>query len=113
MIDLESKYSELLENAFDTSFPNEWNELVENLCDFIWTEHKNDLDRYFYFMEQHEKYPDKYEEPIKPIRPSVAQIKEKFGGLRFYADNLTEKMQGAVDFAEQLSYHIQPQGKQE
>jgi len=37
----------------------------------------------------------------------VAQIKEKFGGLRYYADgDLDETMYGAIDFAESLSYTI-------
>ena len=37
----------------------------------------------------------------------VAQIKEKFGGLRFYVYNeLSESMQLAVDDAEELSYTI-------
>lgn len=37
----------------------------------------------------------------------IAQIKEKFGGLRYYADgDLDEAMYGAIDFAESLSYTI-------
>lgn len=37
----------------------------------------------------------------------IAQIKEKFGGLRYYADgDLDENMYGAIDFAESLSYTI-------
>jgi hypothetical protein len=37
----------------------------------------------------------------------IAQIKEKFGGLRYYADgDLDEAMDGAIDFAESLSYTI-------
>lgn len=37
----------------------------------------------------------------------IAQIKEKFGGLRYYAHgDLDEAMYGMIDFAESLSYTI-------
>lgn len=37
----------------------------------------------------------------------IAQIKEKFGGLRYYADgHIDEQMNGMIDFAESLSYTI-------
>ena len=38
--------------------------------------------------------------------PRVAQIKEKFGGLRFYADNTDEYMNGLIDMAEKISIHV-------
>jgi hypothetical protein len=37
----------------------------------------------------------------------IEQIKEKFGGLRYYADgDVDEQMAGMIDFAESLSYTI-------
>lgn len=37
----------------------------------------------------------------------IAQIKEKFGGLRYYTDGyIDEQMDGMIDFAESLSYTI-------
>lgn len=37
----------------------------------------------------------------------ICQIKEKFGGLRFYLlDDSNKVIQGMIDFAEDLSYHI-------
>ena len=41
----------------------------------------------------------------KPII-NVTQIKEKFGGLRFYYDGGDNKIDGMVWLAEELSYHI-------
>lgn len=35
--------------------------------------------------------------------PRAAQVKEKFGGLRFYANGATPEQHDAIDFAEQLS----------
>ena len=34
------------------------------------------------------------------------QIKEKFGGLRFYVNHATERQNGMIDFAENISMHI-------
>jgi long-subunit acyl-CoA synthetase (AMP-forming) len=36
----------------------------------------------------------------------IQQIKEKFGGLRFYYSGGDELIRGMVNFAESLSYHI-------
>jgi hypothetical protein len=38
--------------------------------------------------------------------PVVAQVKEKFGGLRFYVDGGTEKHWAYIRFAEAMSYSI-------
>ena len=38
--------------------------------------------------------------------PKVAQVKEKFGGLRFYADYTNEYMNNLIDTAEKMSIHI-------
>lgn len=35
--------------------------------------------------------------------PCVSQVKEKFGGLRFYVDNLYGNMDKLIDYAEALS----------
>lgn len=43
-------------------------------------------------------------EPICPV--TIAQIKEKFGGLRFYADGGDDHVHGMISFAESLSYNI-------
>ena len=38
---------------------------------------------------------------------TISQIKEKFGGLRYYTDGyIDEQMDGMIDFAESLSYTI-------
>lgn len=38
--------------------------------------------------------------------PKAAQVKEKFGGLRFYLDGGTDKMFDAIDKAEAASYSL-------
>jgi hypothetical protein len=48
----------------------------------------------------------KYAKPEKGIPQVVAkQIKEKFGGLRFYYEGGNDKIKGMVDYASALSYH--------
>ena len=44
----------------------------------------------------------KYEE----IDINVLQVKEKFGGLRFYIYDSDEYIDGAISLAESMSYHI-------
>lgn len=36
----------------------------------------------------------------------ATQVKEKFGGLRFYAQCVTERQEAMIDFAEALSFRI-------
>jgi len=36
----------------------------------------------------------------------ASQVKEKFGGLRFYMDGATDEMRELISIAEALSYHI-------
>lgn len=43
-------------------------------------------------------WSDKIEQPIDQVK--VSQIKEKFGGLRFYYDGGDEYIEGMVDMAE-------------
>lgn len=38
--------------------------------------------------------------------PKVVQVKEKFGGLRFYIDTGSDAIFNIIDFAEDLSYSI-------
>ena len=38
--------------------------------------------------------------------PVASQVKEKFGGLRFYVDRATKEHHEVIDFAERMSYHI-------
>lgn len=65
-----------------------WYSLVENLVDTI----------------------DRYQRPLvrngKAEFIHIEQIKEKFGGLRFYYSGGDEYVAGAVDFAERLSYSL-------
>lgn len=67
---------------------NGWYMLLDTLCSQLQfdTDHNNREDRY----------------------PQVVavQVKEKFGGLRFYTNGHNDAQGGAISLAESLSYHI-------
>ena len=52
-----------------------------------------------------EKYKLQRQQAIDQM-PVVSQIKEKFGGLRFYVDNGNENVYAVANYAEALSYRI-------
>jgi hypothetical protein len=63
-----------------------WYMLVDNLCNFL--QSTIDLNK------------DTYPQVV------AAQVKEKFGGLRFYVNSANDEQYGAISFAEHLSYSI-------
>jgi hypothetical protein len=42
----------------------------------------------------------------RPPQVKAVQVKEKFGGLRFYVNSADNYVYGIIHFAESLSYHI-------
>lgn len=69
-----------------------WYDLIECLCQVI--------DNYMYNERSRAKY-----EKRKPCNYIEAtQVKEKFGGLRFYMSHEPEEISGAVSMAERMSY---------
>ncbi len=40
------------------------------------------------------------------VIPVAAQVKEKFGGLRFYIDSYTDEAEALIDIAEKASYEV-------
>ena len=52
-------------------------------------------------MGPNELMSDEAFDEIHQVR--VAQVKEKFGGLRFYVDNADDYVRGAIEMAEMMS----------
>jgi len=72
-----------------------WFDIVESLCANI----QNHVD---WKRRQHPELSDgEFDEEHQPV---AAQVKEKFGGLRFYMDNTDDYIQGAISMAESVSY---------
>ena len=70
-----------------------WYDLIDALCKKI--QHHVDWES---------KYPKPHEENIEQV--VAIQVKEKFGGLRFYCDGGDDITRGMVSMAEEMSYHI-------
>jgi len=87
------EFQKLYPNLFKTyprsgfALSNGWDKLVHGLCAIL---------------EHHIKHLP--EEVAKDI--SVAQVKEKFGGLRFYMVRQDEFISGAIALAEYMSFSI-------
>lgn len=71
-----------------------WYDLIESICSVIENYMNNEKDR----AKFEKRDPCPYIEAI--------QVKEKFGGLRFYTDYSTGEISGAVSMAERMSYKI-------
>lgn len=81
---------------------NGWYNIIDCLCDSIqqYIDHNQESwDRY----KDLEEKPKWLKEPVPQIE--AVQVKEKFGGLRFYVTGTDEYVRGLINMAESLSYH--------
>jgi len=80
---LKAKFPEMFdESCIEIAIGEGWSHIVTSLCSAI------------QFQIDHND----------PDQIKVLQIKEKFGGLRFYASGCNDYLQGMISFAESLSY---------
>lgn len=108
-----------------------WYGLIDHLCQVLMYDyreaeraflvhhkHLNDdqtkwkeWERKYYTKENYIQAREKFIEERANV-PVAMQVKEKYGGLRFYCDlkNTTveraERLQACIDYAESLSYHV-------
>lgn len=88
--ELIKKYPKILDNA--RGYPGVgkgWLHLIDALCEWL------------QFNTDKNSHIDYYATQVKAV-----QIKEKFGGLRFYVDDASDVQYAAISFAEHMSYHI-------
>ena len=85
--------------AWGFSHGDGWFDIIDTLCLIIQC-HTDSKRKQAPFAEMPD---DEFDETHQPI---AAQVKEKFGGLRFYCDNTDDYIQGAISLAESLSYRI-------
>jgi hypothetical protein len=77
-----------------------WYTIIENLCGCILNEYENDMSQFKYKLEAGKVTEEDRPEPVR-----VVQVKEKFGGLRFYVDAASQTIHGMIRMAEAMSYH--------
>ena len=85
----QNKYPNLFKEYPRSGFylPNGWDHLVHNLCSLV---------------EDHiTRLPEEIREHVQ-----CAQVKEKFGTLRFYMEQDTPYIRGVIELAELMSYDI-------
>lgn len=99
-----------------------WYNLIDTLCHLLYNDYSQAKDRYesikdlagqprwvgsdkIVTQEQIDEAKAKMEEEEKKV-PVASQVKEKFGGLRFYVNGATDKHWNYITFAESMSYRI-------
>jgi hypothetical protein len=103
---------------------NGWYNLIDVLCGMLYSDYINAKEKYERTKEWFEEsghYPWRNGRAITPeeveelrlkmveeeqLVPVASQVKEKFGGLRFYVNHASEKHYNYITFAENMSYRI-------
>lgn len=99
-----------------------WYDLIDTLCGLLTSEYRQAKSRYEYAKEcfdnggktlwGKEVTSEEVEQKLSAMKeaektvPTVVQVKEKFGGLRFYVNAATDKHWNYITFAENMSYKI-------
>lgn len=74
-----------------------WFGIIDSLC--------NTIQSHVNWKRNSEPFNTLSDEEFDEIHQTVAvQVKEKWGGLRFYANNTDDYIRGAIDIAETMSY---------
>lgn len=99
-------------NDWGFEVPDGWYDLIENTCRVLYNHYRNAQWRMEYAEKMKDKDPSLFEKYSKELEeetsnlPVFTQIKEKFGTLRLYADNVNDYSDGIIGLAESLSEHI-------
>jgi hypothetical protein len=97
-----------------------WYTIIDTLCGLLTCDYRNAKSRYeiikdkvdkplwegstkIVTQEQIDEAKTKLDEEIAKV-PVAVQVKEKFGGLRFYVQAATDKHYSYITFAESMSY---------
>jgi hypothetical protein len=98
-----------------------WYNIIDVLCGLLTSEYRQAQSRYDFIkdkvdqpqwegskkiitQEQIDEAKAKLDEETLKV-PVAVQVKEKFGGLRFYVQAATDKHYQYISFAESMSYH--------
>ena len=98
---------------------NGWYNIIDTLCGMLTSEYRGAKSRYEHLLEtgvggilygtktvtqeELDKAKAKLDEETLKV-PVAVQVKEKFGGLRFYVQAATDKHYNYISFAESMSY---------
>lgn len=106
------RYPDLIKKSDEICFGigEGWYNIIDALCCFI----SSDVTRARYELNYALKHPEsKFVKPVPELEarlakaledlPTIVQVKEKFGGLRFYIDGGTHDHNIAIGFAEYMA----------
>lgn len=99
--DLEQSYPEMYHNVYcGISISEGWYPIVKQMSDIMYNHVKYNNQRREMLLHE-----NKYNQTIPEYLeyPEVHQIKEKFGGLRFYADKVDDFCDGVIRMAEAMA----------
>lgn len=98
---METKYPKMFSKPYGgMAIGAGWFDLVETLCSLIQGRIDSRYKQHTYSVTNNLKIVPATKQVV------VAQVKEKFGGLRFYYDGGDEYIAGLVDMTETMSYNI-------
>ena len=93
------KYPKIFARVTWTEHDDGWYHIIDSLCATIQS-HIN-------HKRKTEPFASLTNEEFDEIHQTrIAQVKEKFAGLRFYVDNADDYVRGAIDNAENISFKI-------
>jgi hypothetical protein len=110
--ELAKRWPDLFQKSgdFELSVGDGWYNIVDTLCGFLSQKVERAKTRLQYALDN----PTAKIEPVGQLEaivshelkelPTISQVKEKFGSLRFYMDNATTEQYAYVEFAEAMSY---------
>ena len=87
------KYPKIFSNLKYTECGDGWYDIIDSLCAVL----QNEADNVAYRLPEEEK---------EASQPLAAQVKEKFGGLRFYIYGGNEEKWGAIRMAQAMSFKV-------
>ena len=99
-----------------------WYNIIDTLCGMLTSDYNNAKSRYDFIkdklnlpqwegsnkivtQEMIDEAKAKLDEEAERV-PVASQVKEKFGGLRFYVQAATDKHYSYINFAESMSYRV-------
>jgi hypothetical protein len=121
-----NRFGDMRETAMCWGFEcgDGWYNIIDVLCGLMTSEYRQRKESYEFAKECLEKHGGKFpwggdkEVTAKEVEekrlameeaaariPVASQVKEKFGGLRFYVQAATDKHYNYITFAENMSYH--------
>ena len=95
-----AKYPEIFSHMKWFEHGDGWFNIIDSLCACIQNECDHEIGAF------KRENPQATEDEIEDLQTRAVQVKEKFGGLRFYIGSGSPEIYAMIRMAEQISYRI-------